>query len=29
MNGALDDVLDKLGTYHQAELLKEQLDKSH
>jgi peptide chain release factor 1 len=29
INGDLDDVLDKLGTYHQAELLKEQLDKSH
>ena len=29
INGDLDDVLDKLGTYHQAELLKEQLEKSH
>jgi peptide chain release factor 1 len=28
INGDLDDVLDKLGTHHQAELLKEQLDKS-
>ena len=29
INGELSDVLDKLGTFHQAELLKEQLDKSH
>jgi peptide chain release factor 1 len=29
INGDLDDVLDKLGTHHQAELLKEQLEKSH
>jgi peptide chain release factor 1 len=28
INGDLDDVLDKLGTHHQAEMLKEQLDKS-
>lgn len=28
INGDLDDVLDKLGTHHQAELLKEQLEKS-
>ena len=29
INGDLHEVLDKLGTFHQAELLKEQLDKSH
>jgi peptide chain release factor 1 len=29
INGDLNDVLDKLGTHHQAELLKEQLEKSH
>jgi peptide chain release factor 1 len=29
INGELSDVLDKLGTFHQAELLKEQLEKSH
>ena len=29
INGDLDDVLNKLGTHHQAELLKEQLEKSH
>jgi peptide chain release factor 1 len=28
INGDLDDVLDKLGTHHQAELLKEQLEKA-
>lgn len=28
INGDLDDVLDKLGTHHQAELLKEQLERS-
>jgi len=28
INGDLDDVLNKLGTHHQAELLKEQLEKS-
>lgn len=28
INGELDDVLDKLGTHHQAELLKEQLEKT-
>jgi peptide chain release factor 1 len=28
LNGDIDDVLDKLGTYYQAELLKEQLEKS-
>jgi peptide chain release factor 1 len=29
LNGDIDDVLDKLGTHHQAELLKEQLEKSY
>jgi len=29
INGDLHEVLDKLGTFHQAELLKEQLDKSN
>jgi peptide chain release factor 1 len=29
INGELDDVLDKLGTHHQAELLKEELEKTH
>lgn len=29
INGDLDDVLDKLGTHHQAELLKEQLEKTN
>ena len=28
LNGDIDDVLDKLGTHYQAELLKEQLEKS-
>ena len=28
LNGDINDVLDKLGTHHQAELLKEQLEKS-
>ncbi len=29
LNGDINDVLDKLGTHHQAELLKEQLEKSY